>query len=63
MHPSYRLLTDRAIRECVTNCARHAHGSTVLVKIDKYANEYTSGLPMMEMRLKKMRKKAVVCLH
>jgi len=22
MHPSYRLLTDRAIRECVTNCAR-----------------------------------------
>ena len=28
-------LTDRAIRECVTNCARHAHGSTVLVKIEK----------------------------
>ena len=40
-HPSYRLLTDRAIRECVTNCARHAHGSTVLVKIDKGANEYS----------------------
>ena len=41
MHPSYRLLTDRAIRECVTNCARHAHGSTVWVKIDKNADEYT----------------------
>ena len=40
-HPSYRLLTDRAIRECVTNCARHAHGNTVLVKIDKGANEYS----------------------
>ena len=40
-HPSYRLLTDRAIRECVTNCARHAHGSTVLVKIDKGVNEYS----------------------
>ena len=40
MHPSYRLLTDRAIRECVTNCARHAHGSTVWVKIDKNADEY-----------------------
>ena len=40
-HPSYRLLTDRAIRECVTNCARHAHGSTVLVKIEKGANEYS----------------------
>ena len=41
MHPSYRLLTDRAIRECVTNCARHAHGSTVWVKIDKNSDEYT----------------------
>ena len=41
LHPSYRLLTDRAIRECVTNCARHAHGSTVWVKIDKNADEYT----------------------
>ena len=41
MHSSYRLLTDRAIRECVTNCARHAHGSTVWVKIDKNADEYT----------------------
>ena len=41
MHPSYRLLIDRAIRECVTNCARHAHGSTVWVKIDKNADEYT----------------------
>ena len=40
-YPSYRLLTDRAIRECVTNCARHAHGSTVLVKIEKGANEYS----------------------
>ena len=41
LHQSYRLLTDRAIRECVTNCARHAHGSTVLVKIEKGANEYS----------------------
>ena len=41
MYPSYRLLADRAIRECVTNCARHAHGSTVWVKIDKNADEYT----------------------
>ena len=40
MYPSYRLLADRAIRECVTNCARHAHGSVVFVKIDKCANEY-----------------------
>ena len=40
LYPSYRLLTDRAIRECVTNCARHAHGSTVWVKIDKNADEY-----------------------
>ncbi len=40
LHQSYRLLADRAIRECVTNCARHAHGSTVWVKIDKSANEY-----------------------
>ncbi len=27
---TYRLLLDRVIRECVTNCARHAHGSDVL---------------------------------
>ncbi len=40
LYSSYRLLTDRAIRECVTNCARHAHGSTVWVKIDKNADEY-----------------------
>lgn len=39
-HPAYRLLADRAIRECVTNCAKHAHGSTVFVKIDKCADEY-----------------------
>ena len=25
----------------MTNCARHAHGSTVLVKIEKGANEYS----------------------
>ena len=41
LYPSYRVLADRAIRECVTNCARHAHGSTVWVKIDKNADEYT----------------------
>ncbi len=40
LYPSYRVLADRAIRECVTNCARHAHGNVVFVKIDKYANEY-----------------------
>ena len=37
--PVNRLLTDRAIRECVTNCARHAHGTTVYVQLetaDKY---------------------------
>ena len=39
-HPAYRLLADRAIRECVTNCARHGHGSIVFVKIDKCADEY-----------------------
>ena len=40
LYPSYRVLADRAIRECVTNCARHAHGNVVFVKIDKYANVY-----------------------
>ena len=38
-HPIYRFLTDKAIRECVTNCARHAHGTTVYVQLetaDKY---------------------------
>ena len=39
-HPAYRLLADRAIRECVTNCAKHAHGSIVFVKIDKCEDEY-----------------------
>ena len=32
-----RILIDRAIRECVTNCARHAHGS----EINAYASEDT----------------------
>lgn len=32
--PANRLLTDRAIRECVTNCARHAHGTTVYVQLE-----------------------------
>lgn len=36
----YRRLTDRAIRECVTNCARHAHGTEVYVNIKKYGKEY-----------------------
>ena len=63
MHPSYRLLIDRAIRECVTNCARHAHGSTVWVKIDKMQMNILFRLPMMERCLTKMRKKAVVYLH
>ena len=26
------LITDKAIRECVTNCIRHAHGSKVYVQ-------------------------------
>ena len=33
-HPIYRFLTDKAIRECVTNCARHAHGTTVYVQLE-----------------------------
>ena len=41
MHPSYRLLTDRAIRECVTNCARHAHGSDVNVTIEEDSEAYS----------------------
>lgn len=32
--PVNRLLTDRAIRECVTNCARHAHGTTVYIQLE-----------------------------
>ena len=40
MHPSYRLLTDRAIRECVTNCARHAHGTAVYVEIKRNMDGY-----------------------
>ena len=38
--PAYRCLTDRAIRECVTNCARHAHGNTVFVIMKRKRNEY-----------------------
>ena len=38
--PAYRHLTDRAIRECVTNCARHAHGNTVFVIMKRLRNEY-----------------------
>ena len=38
--PAYRCLTDRAIRECVTNCARHAHGNTVFVIMKRKSNEY-----------------------
>ena len=39
-HPIYRFLTDKAIRECVTNCARHAHGSHVYVAIETKQKEY-----------------------
>ena len=38
--PAYRHLTDCAIRECVTNCARHAHGNTVFVIMKRIHNEY-----------------------
>ena len=38
--PAYRCLTDRAIRECVTNCALHAHGNTVFVIMKRKCNEY-----------------------
>ena len=38
--PNYRFLTDRAIRECITNCARHAHGSHVYVAIETNQKEY-----------------------
>ena len=36
----YRLLTDKAIRECVTNCARHAHGSIVYVNMKENREGY-----------------------
>ena len=36
----YRLLTDKAIRECVTNCARHAHGTAVYVEIKRNRDGY-----------------------
>lgn len=39
-HPIYRFLTDKAIRECVTNCARHAHGSVVYVNIKENRDGY-----------------------
>ena len=39
-HPIYRLLTDKAIRECVTNCARHAHGSVVYVNMKENRDGY-----------------------
>ena len=29
------LITDKAIRECVTNCIRHAHGRRVYVQSHK----------------------------
>lgn len=60
---TYRLLLDRVIRECVTNCARHAHGSTVLVKIEKGANEYSIRITNDGDAPEKMQKKVVVCLH
>ena len=37
---TYRILLDRAIRECVTNCAKHAHGKRVNVKIEEDWREY-----------------------
>ena len=37
---TYRLLLDRVIRECVTNCARHAHGSEVNVSIEEDPEAY-----------------------
>ena len=39
-HPIYRFLTDKAIRECVTNCARHAHGTAVYVEIKNSRDGY-----------------------
>ena len=36
----YRRLTDRALRECVTNCARHAHGTAVYVEIKNSRDGY-----------------------
>ena len=36
----YRRLTDRALRECVTNCARHAHGTAVYVEIKRNMDGY-----------------------
>ena len=37
---TYRLLLDRVVRECVTNCARHAHGSDVNVSIEEDSEAY-----------------------
>ena len=37
---TYRILLDRAIRECVTNCAKHAYGKRVNVKIEENQREY-----------------------
>ena len=39
-HSIYRFLTDKAIRECVTNCARHAHGSVVYVNMKENRDGY-----------------------
>ena len=36
----YGWLTDRALRECVTNCARHAHGTAVYVEIKRNMDGY-----------------------
>ena len=35
-----QVLADRAIRECVTNCARHAHGSIVYVNMKENREGY-----------------------
>ena len=39
-YPPYRFLADRAIRECVTNCARHAQGRNVFVEMKENSDGY-----------------------
>ena len=60
--PAYRCLTDRAIRECVTNCARHAHGNTVFVIMKRNATNIRFRSPMMVNCRQRMPKRVVDCL-
>ena len=56
------LIMDKAIRECVTNCIRHAHGRRVYVQSHKPVKGGRSALQMMEKDRKKEAEKVVVFL-